>query len=251
MNQSIAAAAVPNRLVESPATFISAARIACAVLTLADIVAIGAVILAPNTCSSHAACFVYLFIFTILGASFGVLGLYSRGHSRVRVFATVLITDAILQIIVLIPFLLESGANQPGRLLLAIRLGLLALSLMSLIVFGLLASPVITHGLLLQSAHRAIALGIWVLVGRAILEVWNRPLPLTEYLIPIAYILFVIAVAAAQIVYWTARENFSAEARGVFFASAAFAIATLLFLPDLAPSFFRGTIQVLKLLHFI
>jgi hypothetical protein len=85
------------------------------------------------------------------------------------------------------------------------------------------------HGFLTQLAHRAIAVGVWLLVGQVALTVLGRTSDSTAYLLPAAFGLFGVAAMSSLAVAYTSRrqpETF-VEAFQLTIASAAFVVGTL------------------------
>ena len=85
------------------------------------------------------------------------------------------------------------------------------------------------HGFLTQLAHRAIAVGVWLLVAQVVLAVLGRTTDWTAYLLPVAFGLFGVAAMSSLAVAYTSRrrpETF-AEAFQLTIASAAFVVGTL------------------------
>ena len=85
------------------------------------------------------------------------------------------------------------------------------------------------HAFLTQLAHRAIAVGVWLLVGRAVIAAWGRTMDVAAYLLPAAFGLFGVAALSSLAVAYTSRRDRPdtfAEAFRLTIASAAFAVCT-------------------------
>ena len=138
---------------------------------------------------------------------------------------------AIAQTLFLIPFVSNIGTEHAGWLLIAFRTALLALTLVSLIVFGLAADRRATHQILLQTAHRAISVAIFASIVKIGLTCWGRAFPWDIHLTPAIFALFVLAALASQIAYHTSRGEARLESASLFKTSAFFLILTFFFLP--------------------
>jgi hypothetical protein len=62
-----------------------------------------------------------------------------------------------------------------------------------------------------QTAHRAISLAIWLLVGRVLLAAWPRNFDFTIYLLPVALCCLAIALPAAFLSATIARHRRQCE----------------------------------------
>jgi hypothetical protein len=102
--------------------------------------------------------------------------------------------------------LILTGAGAHGSLTL-IRTLTLVMAVAAVTVVSLIRNRSATHAVLLQAAHRAIALAIWALIAKLILTAWGRPLTWVGHLLPATFGLLAIAALSALGVLYTSRDQ--------------------------------------------
>lgn len=83
------------------------------------------------------------------------------------------------------------------------------------------------HALLLQTAHRALSLTVWILAAKGVLLAWGRPMVLAVYLLPAACTLSLAGALGAVVVMRNGRDDARAEARELAVAGAIMGAAAL------------------------
>jgi len=92
------------------------------------------------------------------------------------------------------------------------RAAALALTIAAAILFAFIRSRTATHAVLLQAAHRGIALSIWIILAKLILAAWGRPLTWLGHLLPASFVVLAVAAVAALAVCYTSRDEPAAAA---------------------------------------
>jgi hypothetical protein len=211
-----------------PASMISTARAACALLACADIGFVAWMVAAGRQWLWPAVYALCLALLVIVAVLFGFLAAHAKARRRPIAFANVALAAAWSQAAVL-GMLLAHGWSAGAHGAMGPRAALLALTLVAVGAFSLIRNRAATHLFLTQLAHRAISLGVWLLVARFVVALWSRPLDLTAHLLPAAFGLFAVAALASLAALYTSRNRgaVSAEARGLSIASASFTLGTL------------------------
>jgi hypothetical protein len=97
-----------------------------------------------------------------------------------------------------------------------------------------------------QTAHRAISLAIWLIVGRVVLALWPRDFDFAIYLLPAALGCLAIALPAAFLSLTVARHRRQCERGQWALILVSLVLAALLagwmFLPKLAWSLFHARV---------
>jgi hypothetical protein len=197
--ESFAPMSDPGPPVAVPPHLLLAARIACAALAAVGLVAVVTMIVGAwrrgATAAAPPGAAVGLAVFVVGAIAFAFLAAHGRARVRPRAFAGVALGVCAAQAAALAWLLIATGpsaaAPSAQRILPAPFLGtVLALTLTAAALLGLIAARSATEDFLLQSAHRAFAVGFWLLVARAVFLVWDRPLAVREKLLPAAFVLF-------------------------------------------------------------
>ena len=163
---------------------------------------------------------------------FGFLAAHRFAPAHAATFGGVALAAAAANAILLGLLLYVDGSSSPG--LGRLRLGLLLLTLAAGVAFGLVRHSVATAGILLQAAHRAIAVVVWLLIARLILGAWGRPFPWVAQLLPVAFGLTGLAAVCSLTILYASRGDLGpepfGEARRLTRASIAFLVPTLAWL---------------------
>jgi hypothetical protein len=223
-------AAAPDYAPTTPPrpTLVFAARCACATLSLAALLLLCGMIAAGARGMSGGAYAAFLALQVALAVLLAFCAAFRPAATHVRVLAGVALTATA----VLAATLLTLACRDDGvpRALTLFRASALALSVAAAILFALLRNRSATHAVLLQTAHRAIALALWLLIAKVILTAWGRPLTWVSHLLPGAFSLCAVAACSALAVLYTSRDEPDpapfAEARHVTKVSAALLAAT-------------------------
>jgi hypothetical protein len=87
------------------------------------------------------------------------------------------------------------------------RFALLALAVLTATAAAMLRDRRALHGFLLQLAHRAVALALWLLIAKLVIAAWGRPMPAATHLLPAAVALLAAAFLSATTVLLTSRRG--------------------------------------------
>jgi hypothetical protein len=181
------------------------ARIAAAALALASLLAVCSTIVAGPRGLSSGTYVVFLGLQVATTVLFAFLAGYRPGLSHAAAFAAVALVATVLEVVTQVSLLCLTDAAPRG--LTAIRVAVLGLSTAAAVVFGMVRSRPALQALLLQLAHRTLALTVWLLIARLILAIWGRPFAGTAHLLPAAFALTVVAALAALTVLYTSRRD--------------------------------------------
>lgn len=226
--------AVPPAPEFAPAhpTLVFVARCACAVLSLTTLLLLCGMIAAGARAMSGGAYAAFLALQVALAVLLAFCAAYRPTAAHVAVFAAVALTSAAVLAATLLILILRDDAVP--RALTVFRTSGIGLSVAASVLFALLRSRPATHAVLLQTAHRAIALALWLLIAKVILTAWGRPLTWVKHLLPAAFVLSAVAALAALTVLYTSRDEPDvtpfAEARHLTKVSAVLLAATLVWM---------------------
>jgi hypothetical protein len=210
-----------------------AARVTCAVLALAAVAALAWTIVIGSRGVSGGAYVAFLALQVATAVLLGFLAAHRPGPGHAVAFAAVALAAAAVEGVTQAALLAMTDAAPAG--LTAVRLGVVALSVGAAVVFGLVRDRPATHATLLQTAHRTIALSVWLLTAKLILTLWGRPIAWVAHLLPATFALLAAAALAALTVLYSSRDDPPpaaqfAEARHLAKVSAVLLAATLLWL---------------------
>lgn len=204
------------------------ARACALVLAVADAVAVATIAIRRNADVSGSVMAITIACLVVLAVVLAFAALHRRTAEHPVVFANALLAGCALQALLLITVYFPVARPLPVGFVVL----LLVLTVLVALAAGLTAHRSVTEHLLLQSAHRAFAVALWVLVGRIVLAFWNRPLDLTAKLLPVAFALFAWSALAPLGVIWLRPANAETydEAKPLTWAAAVFLIPTLAWL---------------------
>jgi hypothetical protein len=210
-----------------PASLIAGARRAAGVLAGANLVYVLWMILNAPQGLSGLGYAVSLAILVLAGVLMGFLAAHPRARIRPMTFARVGRTAAWVQtacLALLVGFAWQARHSEVGLSAATwfyVRVGMLVLTLATVVAFSAIAQPRPTFGLLHQTAHKSIALAILLVLARVGLAIWGRPIEVTPSLLPWAIGLISLAGLAATGMAYVAREPEQAgEARGLLWTVA-------------------------------
>jgi hypothetical protein len=210
-------------------TLVFVARCACAVLSLTAVLLLCGMIAIGTRGTSGGVYAAFLALQVALAVLLAFCAAYRPDAAHVGKFAGVALAAAAVLTATLATLVLRSdGVPRPLTLF---RVGALASSVAAAACFALLRNRAATHAVLLQLAHRAVAVALWALVAKAVLTAWGRPLAAAGHLLPAAFTLFALAAVSALTVLYTSRDQPDAapfaEARHLTKVSALFLAGTL------------------------
>jgi hypothetical protein len=193
----------PAAPISSP--LILTARIAAAILALAGLLSVCSTIIAGPHGLSAGTFVVFLGLQVATTVLFAFIAGYRPGPAHTATFAVIALTAAAIEAVTQLTLLaLTDAAPRP---LTAVRVAVLALSLIGAVTFGLVRNRPALQAIVLQLAHRTLALTLWLLIARGVIALWGRPLAGTAHLLPAAFAFTVIAALAALTVLYTSRRD--------------------------------------------
>jgi hypothetical protein len=181
------------------------ARIAAAALALASLLAVCSTIVAGPRGPSSGTFVIFLGVQVATTVLLAFLAGYRPGPTHTAPFAAVALSAAITDAVTQLTLLTLTDASP--RPLTTVRVAVLTLSITTAAIFGLVRNRPAFQSLLLQLAHRSLALTLWLLIARVVLAIWGRPLTWTGHLLPAAFTVAALAAVAALTVLYTSRHD--------------------------------------------
>jgi hypothetical protein len=194
-----------ERPLPATASLIPTARVAAALLALATLLAVCSTIVAGPRGLSAGTYVLFLGLQVATTVLFAFLAGYRPGPAHTPAFAAVALAAAALEAFTQLTLLTLTAAAP--RTLTTIRITVLTLSIAAAAIFGLVRNRPALQAILLQLAHRTLALTLWLLIARVALGIWGRPLTWTAHLLPAAFACTAIAALAALTVLYTSRHD--------------------------------------------
>jgi hypothetical protein len=214
------------------ATLLFTTRILCAALAAADLAAVLLIALRRPGGVTASTLTPALAYFVIAAIALAFVAVHRRATQRPRTFVAVVLAICAAQSAVLATLFFAALNGAAAILPAPFTTSLFVITLAVALSAALIAHRAATENLLLQSAHRAFSIALWVLVARIALAVWNRPLELTKNLLPISFMLFAWSAVAPLALLWLRSpypETYK-EAKPLARAAAIFLLTTLTWL---------------------
>ena len=232
MTASPATPALPTPDTHATPALTRVARGLCAALALATITAVFWMILAGPRGRSGAVYVALLALQVATAVLFAFLAAYRPAPDQATTFGAAALAAVSVHAVTLVLLLTRADTAPAG--LTRFRLALLALAAATGVTVAMLRDRRAVHALLLQLAHRAIALALWLLIAQIVIAAWGRPLPAAVYLLPTAAALLAAALVSAITTLATIRRSpeaaASAESRHLIPVSSILLAAILLWL---------------------
>jgi len=194
-----------QRIPPTPAPLILPARIAAAILALASLLAVICTIVAGPRGLAAGTFVFFLGVQVATTVLFAFVAGYRPGPAHTAPFTAIALTAAAVEAVTQLTLLTLTDAAP--RSLTTVRIAVLALSVVAAATFGLLRNRPALQAILLQLAHRTLALTVWLLLARGVIALWGRPLSGAPHLLPAAFALAVVAALAALTVLYTSRRD--------------------------------------------